>query len=154
MKYSMAEIACLLAKQTGDMRQYLNQLAMLNESGQCIQERGVSLPALLQRVLRTAKTLTGARYAALGVFDETGERLAQFLTDGVDEETKHAIGQLPTGRGLLGAMTQEEGVLRLKDLTQHKESVGFPPHHPSRDAVVSWHFYSSARETLWTTLLD
>ena len=130
MKYSMAEIACLLAKQTGDMRQYLNQLAMLNESGQCIQERGVSLPALLQRVLRTAKTLTGARYAALGVFDETGERLAQFLTDGVDEEMKHAIGRLPTGRGLLGTMTKEEGALRLNDLTQHKDSVGFPPHHP------------------------
>lgn len=127
----LGDIARLLAAQTGEMQRYVNQLAMLNESSRSIQEHVVSLPALLERILHTAKSLTGARYAALGVFDETGERLVQFLTEGVDEETKRAIGTWPTGRGLLGAVIKKEGVLRLRDLTQHKESVGFPPHHPA-----------------------
>ncbi|MCP9470403.1 MAG: response regulator [Nitrospira sp.] len=130
MQHATADIARLFATQAGEVRQYLKQLAMLNESGQNIQEGKASLPALLQGILRTAKVLTGARYAALGVFDETGERLVQFLTEGIDEETKRAIGAWPTGRGLLGALIKDERTLRLKDVSQHKASVGFPPHHP------------------------
>jgi len=88
------------------------------------------LERVLQHLIETARRLTGARYAALGVFDETGGRLTQFITAGMDEATKEAIGGLPFGRGLLGHMAHEEGALRLKDLTQHPASVGFPPHHP------------------------
>jgi PAS domain S-box-containing protein len=89
-----------------------------------------SLDRFLQQSVETARRLTGARYAAIGVFDEAGERLVHFLTAGMDEAAKEAIGRLPSGQGLLGHLAHEEGVLRLKDLTQHPASVGFPPHHP------------------------
>lgn len=127
----LGAIARLLDVQTGEMQRHMDHLSVLNDSSRAIQEQVASLAALLERVLHTAKTLTGARYAALGVFDKTGEQLVQFLTEGVEEETTQAIGALPSGRGLLGAMIRKEGVLRLKDLTQHQESVGFPPHHPA-----------------------
>ncbi|MCP9451203.1 MAG: ATP-binding protein [Nitrospira sp.] len=130
MQHTTADIARLFSAQAGEVRQYLKQLAMLNESGQSVQEGKASLPVLLQGILRTAKVLTGARYAALGVFDETGERLVQFLTEGIDEETRRAIGSWPTGRGVLGALIKDERPLRLKDVSQHRASVGFPPHHP------------------------
>lgn len=84
---------------------------------------------LLEHILHGAKELTGARYAALGIVDEAGETLARFITEGMDEATKTAIEALPTGSGILGLLSHQEDVLRLKDLTEHQASVGFPPHH-------------------------
>ncbi|MEC4890369.1 MAG: response regulator [Nitrospira sp.] len=132
----LGDLARKLHAQTREIHVHLSQLSLLNHSSRGIQEHVVSLPALLERILHTAKLLTGARYAALGVFDETGERLIQFLTAGIDDETRRAIGPLPTGRGLLGAVIKKDGVLRLKDLTRHAESVGFPAHHPAMQSFL------------------
>jgi GAF domain-containing protein len=60
------------------------------------------LEEVLERVLAAARDLTGARYAALGVLDEAGAELERFLTVGMDDQTRQAIGQLPRGRGVLG----------------------------------------------------
>lgn len=59
----------------------------------------LSFESLLQRLVTTAAELTGARYAALGVIDPTGQELERFLTSGVDEETHRAIGELPGAGG-------------------------------------------------------
>ena len=40
------------------------------------------------------------------------------------------IGPLPTGRGVLGAVMEDDKPIRLDDLSKHPLSVGFPPHHP------------------------
>jgi len=88
------------------------------------------LDRLLERILHGAKELTGARYAALGIIDETEQKLVRFITEGIDDATKTAIGIPPTGRGILGFLTHQEDALRLKDLTGHPASVGFPSHHP------------------------
>ena len=69
----------------------------------------LSLDALLQRIVETAAGLTGARYAALGVVDPSGTSLERFLTTGIDEETYAAIGEIPRGRGILGAVIRERG---------------------------------------------
>jgi signal transduction histidine kinase len=90
----------------------------------------LSLEALLQRIVKAAAQLTGARYAALGVVDPSGMRLERFLTTGVDDETRAAIGDEPVGRGILGVVIHEAKPLRLADLTQDARAVGFPPHHP------------------------
>ena len=47
----------------------------------------LSLEAVLQRIVEAAAQLTGARYAALGVIDQSGRALERFLTAGIDEET-------------------------------------------------------------------
>ena len=44
------------------------------------------------------------RTGALGVLDERGLRLAQFLTVGIDPETHDRIGDLPEGHGILGLL--------------------------------------------------
>jgi signal transduction histidine kinase len=88
------------------------------------------LDRLLEQILHGAREVTGARYAALGIVDEVQGTLARFITSGMDEATKTAIGALPTGSGVLGLLSDHEGVLRLKNLTEHRASVGFPPHHP------------------------
>lgn len=85
---------------------------------------------VLSRVLETAREVTGARYAALGVLDERRPELARFLTRGVDEQTRREIGDLPRGHGILGLLIQDPRPLRLTDIGRHPKSFGFPPGHP------------------------
>ena len=96
----------------------------------------LSLDGVLQRILETAADLTSARYAALGVIDATGSYLERFLTTGIDQETYERIGDLPRGRGILGALIVDAHPLRLHDLTADPRSVGFPPHHPQMRAFL------------------
>ena len=63
----------------------------------------LSLDSLLQRLTGVAAELTGARYAALGVIDSSGANLERFITHGIDDEGRAAIGDPPHGRGILGA---------------------------------------------------
>ena len=90
----------------------------------------LSLDAVLQKLVETASSMTGAKYAALGVLDPTGLRLERFLTTGIDLEMQAAIGELPTGRGILGVLIRDASPLRLHDLSEDPRSVGFPPGHP------------------------
>ncbi|MCB1018269.1 MAG: hypothetical protein KDB10_24490, partial [Acidimicrobiales bacterium] len=57
----------------------------------------LDLEATLRRITEAAVTLVDARYGALGVLDESGNALAEFITVGVDEQTHRAIGALPKG---------------------------------------------------------
>lgn len=88
------------------------------------------LQSLLAKILDRARLLTGATYGAVGVLDHERHCIAQFITSGIDEATGVAIGSPPTGRGILGLLCWDNGVLRLSDLTQHPSFSGFPPHHP------------------------
>jgi len=80
--------------------------------------------------VETAAALTGSRYAALGVIDESGLALERFVTTGIDAAGHAAIGDLPRGRGILGVLIREARPLRLADLGEDPRSVGFPPSHP------------------------
>src|SRR5918995_1808927 len=107
----------------------LDRLRVLVDAGIALSS-ALSLDALLQQLVETAAQLTGARYAALGVIDQTGTGLERFLTTGVDAETHAAIGDLPRGRGILGVLIREAEPLRLENLGDDPRSVGFPAHHP------------------------
>jgi signal transduction histidine kinase len=90
----------------------------------------LDLETVLARVLRAAQDLTGARYAALGVLDESRTELARFLTAGIDGATRAEIGELPSGRGVLGELIEDPAPLRLAEVGRHARSWGFPPGHP------------------------
>ena len=90
----------------------------------------LDLSAVLDRVLETAREITGARYAALGILNDQRSELEQFITSGVDEETHRAIGALPRGRGVLGVLIEHPHPLRLPDVSRHPSSYGFPARHP------------------------
>jgi signal transduction histidine kinase len=91
---------------------------------------GIELEQILPRLVQSACDLTGARYGALGVLDESGNRLDQFITTGLSDEVRAAIGDLPTGRGILGVLITDARPLRLSDIHSDPRSVGFPPNHP------------------------
>jgi signal transduction histidine kinase len=89
----------------------------------------LSLEAVLDRLVRSACALVGARYGALGVIGEDST-LSHFITVGIDDEGIRSIGDLPTGHGVLGLLIREPKPLRLHDLGQHPIASGFPPNHP------------------------
>ncbi len=86
--------------------------------------------AVFDRVLEVACELTGARYAALGVLDSDRQGLERFITRGIDEKTREAIGSLPRGHGVLGLLIEHPEPLRLRNVGDHPRSYGFPPGHP------------------------
>ena len=90
----------------------------------------LDLSSVLQHLVESAVELVDARYGALGVLDETGTKLAQFITVGVDDEAKAEIGHLPEGHGILGLLIVDPRPIRLPDLKEHPDSYGFPPNHP------------------------
>jgi two-component system, NarL family, sensor histidine kinase DevS len=105
-------------------------LRQLLEVGQALVAE-LDQRAVLDRVLEAAREITGARYAAIGVLNDERSELEQFLTAGIDAETRRAIGELPHGRGVLGTLIEHPEPLRLADVGQHPSSYGFPTGHPA-----------------------
>ncbi|MFE7622636.1 GAF domain-containing sensor histidine kinase [Streptomyces sp. NPDC057509] len=92
---------------------------------------GLELHSTLDRICETAAELAHARYAAIGVVDQEGQGLSDFVTFGVPEPVAHEIGRRPDGhRGLLGALLHNPHPLRLADLTADPRFAGFPRGHP------------------------
>ncbi|MFE5710006.1 GAF domain-containing sensor histidine kinase [Streptomyces sp. NPDC056501] len=92
---------------------------------------GLELHSTLDRICETAAELADARYAAIGVVDDEGEGLSDFVTFGVGDDVAKRIGHLPDGHaGLLGALIRDPQTIRLADLATDPRSAGFPPGHP------------------------
>jgi signal transduction histidine kinase len=105
-----------------------DRTARLLEAGLALSSE-LSLPVILQRIVDLAVDLTGARYGALGVLGPDGS-ITEFITTGVTEAERAAIGHIPVGRGILGVLIDDATPLRLRDLAEDPRSVGFPPNHP------------------------
>src|SRR5579862_2297490 len=86
--------------------------------------------AVLERILAEGRSITGAKFAALGVLDRTRSELERFVTSGIGEQQRRAIGSLPRGRGVLGVLIEQPRALRLAEVSEHPRSYGFPPGHP------------------------
>ncbi|KXX55316.1 sensor histidine kinase [Rhodococcus sp. LB1] len=91
---------------------------------------GLDLAATLRRVVDAAIRLVDCRYGALGVLNQSGDGLQDFIYSGIDEHTRLLIGDLPTGHGLLGELIERPAPIRLGNITGHNASAGFPAHHP------------------------
>lgn len=89
----------------------------------------LDLDALLQRIADLAREVVGARYGAVGVVGEDG-LLLRFVYSGIDQETADQIGDLPHGRGLLGVLLEGGRPMRMREISEHPDSYGFPPNHP------------------------
>jgi signal transduction histidine kinase len=105
-----------------------NHRDLLLEAGLALSSER-SFPAILQRIVELATQLTGARYGAIGVLGSNGG-ISQFIYTGISPEQRAAIGHLPIGKGVLGALIEDARPLRLRDLRSDPRSTGFPPNHP------------------------
>jgi signal transduction histidine kinase len=119
------------------------QLEALVEAGMTLVAQR-SLETVLQRIVEVACRLLGARYGALGVLDEQGA-LGQFITAGMDEQTRTRIGPLPVGKGILGAVAREAKPIRLRDLSLDPRAHGFPLNHPPMRSFLGVPIISKGR---------
>src|SRR5690625_429616 len=90
---------------------------------------GLELDPLLVRIAETATSLVDARYGALGVIGPDGE-MSRFIPVGLTEDEISCIDHWPRGEGILGLLIKEPEPLRLKEVSDHPESLGFPEGHP------------------------
>lgn len=89
------------------------------------------LEPVLDRIVAAARTLSGARYAALGVPDEDGTGFGRFLTAGLTDSEIEAIGPLPRTHGLLGSLLADPTPYRTDEVRADPRSVGWwPSAHP------------------------
>lgn len=120
---------------TERLRQLAEALEQKRLQLQAVNSAGLALTSeldrdeVLQRVADQARAVANAKYAALGVFNDEGT-VESFTTSGISAEERARIGPLPRGLGLLGHLQQERRPLRLRDLHEHRASVGFPKNHP------------------------
>ncbi len=96
----------------------------------------LDLQSVLRRIVESACRITDATYGAIGVLDESGHGLAEFLTHGLSEQEHRRIGTLPEGNGILGLLIDQPEPIRLTHLSQHPKSSGFPPHHPPMESFL------------------
>lgn len=93
------------------------------------------LETLLDELIMTAVVTTGAKYGALGVLGDSGH-LSEFHHKGMSDELAARIGHLPVGKGVLGTLIRKPEPLRIPELSDHPDSVGFPPGHPPMGAFL------------------
>lgn len=105
----------------------------------------LSLPAVLQRIVEVAAEITGARYGALGVLDAAGNAIEEFLTVGVSDDERRAIGAPPVGKGLLGQLIHHPHAQRIAEIGSHPNAVGFPPQHPRMTSFLGTPVMSRGR---------
>jgi len=106
-------------------------LAAMSELSEAVLAvtRHLDTSAVLRTILRTARDLVGAEYAALGVPDGAGS-FARFLVEGVTDEQWKAIGPLPRQHGMLGVMMHDPHPQRLPDIMADPRFSWWPAAHP------------------------
>ncbi|GAA1469122.1 GAF domain-containing protein [Microbacterium thalassium] len=95
----------------------------------------LDLEEVLGRIVEAAMSLVDAHYGALGVLGPDG-RLERFIHRGIDPATAERIGDLPRGRGILGAVIAADRPVRLPHLSEDPRSSGFPAHHPPMESFL------------------
>ena len=91
--------------------------------------RQMSVREVLQVIVRSARSLVGARYAALGVPDSRNS-FAEFVVDGISAAEWDAIGPLPRHHGMLGVLLRDGKPELLDDITADPRFEGWPAAHP------------------------
>jgi len=98
--------------------------------------RELSVGDVLQVIVRSVRSLSGARYAALGVPDDHGS-FAEFVVDGISERWRKAIGPLPRQHGMLAVILREGQPLRLADIRADPRFEGWPSAHPELADILA-----------------
>ena len=117
--------ASLLRQQNADLKK---RLSIFIDASRRISG-SLDTDTVLEEVIDSARSLTGARYGVLLTCDERNG-VRNVFTSGMTSEERGALESSPTGQGLLGYLNEIEEPLRLADIASHPESVGFPENHP------------------------
>ena len=112
-----------------------SRLRALLRATQAVLEQS-DLTLVLRSIVEAAIELVGAKYGALGVINPERDALEQFVYVGFTDDQAAAIGHLPEGHGLLGALITDPRPIRLARIADDRRSVGFPADHPPMESFL------------------
>lgn len=113
----------------------LDELSLVSQAVLAVS-RQMPVRQVLQVIVDSARTLAGARYAALGVPDSQGS-FGEFIVSGLTEAEQRAIGPLPRQHGMLAELLRGAKAERLADITADPRFGGWlPKAHPSMEAFL------------------
>jgi GAF domain-containing protein len=109
-------------KDPASLRRVLEAVSLIN--------RDLPLPSMLRHAVDEARSMTSARYGAIGVFDREGRRLEQFVTAGLTPQEEEQIGSPPADVGVLGQLITDSRPLRMSNLEISPKTLRLPSAHP------------------------
>ena len=107
-----------------EMEALRERLTRLSEASLRVNE-SLDPDTVLQEVMDSARSLTGARFGGITAFDESG-RLLEFITSGLPPEEQQRMLDLPEGPALFEYFSSIQGSLRFGDVASQMRSLGFP----------------------------
>lgn len=123
-----------LVAQASHVLKTQGRLRALITANRAITE-GLELSSVLRSIVDAAVELVDAEYGAMGVIAPHGG-LEQFIHVGMSAEQAAAVGHLPEGHGLLGAVIDDRRSIRLDVLADDPRSAGFPAYHPAMSSFL------------------
>ena len=145
----------IVDRQASELKRRADQLDALREASLALTTE-LDMGLVLQRVVDRSRALVHTQYAALGVLDEQGKYIEQFITSGLDPAVRAQMGELPRGHGLLGALITDGTPIVIPQIGADPRSVGFPPNHPPMHSLLGVPIRSKGKvigDLYWTDKL-
>ena len=111
-----------------EMRDLRNRLSRLTEASLRINQ-SLDFDEVLQGVLDSARSLTGASYGAFVLLDDFGG-IEDFLSSGLTAKESQGMWDLPDGIRFFELLSSPEGPLRLPNVLGYIRSQGLPDLQP------------------------
>ena len=125
----------LMEQHESETRLRSEQMAGLHKAALTLTKE-IELATVLQSVVDEARTLVAAQYGALGVLEEEGNYIDQFIVSGITQQHRALMGPPPRGNGILGALIKTGEPIRVPKISEDPRSVGFPPNHPPMRSLL------------------
>ena len=117
-----------------DRDEAVRLLSSLVSASNAVTE-ATTLDESLREVAELGRTLTGARYGAVGVVDDSG-RFTTFVHVGMSDAEIAAVGPLPVGKGIFRTVIEEKRPIRLGNLNEDPRASGTPGSHPTMSSFL------------------
>ena len=114
--------------QAREIAELRDRLSRLSQASLRINE-SLDFDTVLQGVLDSACSLTGARYGVITLLDDSG-RIQDFVTSGLTSEDHRRFVELPEGLKLFEHLSRITEPLRLRDFHSHTRALGLPEFRP------------------------
>ena len=114
--------------QAREIAELRDRLSRLSQASLRINE-SLDFDTVLQGVLDSACSLTGARYGVITLLDESGQ-IQDFVTSGLTAEDRQRFAELPEGMIFFEYLSRITEPLRLRDFHSHTRALGLPEFRP------------------------
>ena len=114
--------------QAREIAELRDRLSRLSQASLRINE-SLDFDTVLQGVLDSACSLTGARYGVITLLNESG-RIQDFLYSGLTPEESRRFAEFPNGMLFFEYLSSISEPLRLRDFHSYVRGVGLPEFHP------------------------